>query len=868
MTKLRILFLAIAALWTTNLYGQRTEQTLNDSWRFMLSEEAAVPAADNPAWTRINIPHTWNTDAYTVKKYHRGHGWYTRGLTLGDPAGKRFFLRFEAVNHTAEVYVNGTRAALHEGGYTAFNVDITPYVRAGENRIAVRADNTLDDTPTLSGDFTMFGGIYRDVWLVTTPEVHFEMEDHGSSGIFVTTKAGEGKASWSVRAELCNDSKAERKIILTHRLISPQGTEIKKIEQAAKLAPGKRLTLAMPETALAGVQLWSPDEPNLYTVETTLGDGKAVFDRIVSPAGFRWWSIDPEKGFFLNGTPLKLHGVCRHQDRQPLGNALSDEMHRLDMKLIKEMGANFIRISHYPQDEAIIEQCDRLGLLVWEETPIVDYISTTQHFSDVCHSVLRDMIRSHYNHPSVVMWGYMNEILLHVLRRFSDEEQAAIIPVTLQLAQSLERTLHEEDPTRLSAIAFHGSQKYYEVGLGDVTDIVGWNLYNGWYGGKYTSFEGQLLREHELRPTRPIIISEYGAGADRRLHSRAPRSFDFSIEYQQEFLEYYVPVIEKLPFVLGGSLWNMVDFGSAQRDESMPRINNKGLLYTDRTPKDIYYYFQAAWRSDLPVVHIASRDWNDRVRVGAGKEQIKVYSNLANVELLVDGVSAGTKKTGNFTAVFEVEMGAGKHILTARNGATEDCCIVTMTVLPEKLTAQNTAGLELAVNVGSNCDYRSPLSYLTWVADRAYTPGSWGYVGGEILSGASNGRIGTQTQIAATDDNPLFQTLRQGIEGYRFDAPDGDYEVELLFADLFGQGSTVAHMLDGEAEAEKNSNRFDVVINGRTVDAGVDIASESARFTASKRRYLVRATGNEGVFVKFNATSGTTFLNGIKIRKL
>ncbi|MCO7112106.1 hypothetical protein NIB75_04975 [Bacteroides uniformis] len=343
--------------------------------------------------------------------------------------------------------------------------------------------------------------------------------------------------------------------------------------------------------------MWTPQTPRLYRVETTLRNRKTktLLDQSNHYTAFRWFRFDGDEGFFLNGKPYKLRGICRHQDQKPIGPALTDEMHRRDFLLMKEMGANFIRISHYPQDDALLEMCDKLGMLAWEEIPIIDIVPNTPGYGDNCERNLREMIRQHYNHPSIITWGYMNEILLVTQRKYKTEaELKPVLERTLALANRLERVLKEEDSTRISTMAFHGSNSYNETGLSKITDIVGWNLYQGWYGGDLTGFEKFLAQQHQNHPTHPMIVSEYGAGSDKRLHSLHPRAFDFSIEYQQKYLEHYLPVLEDTPYICGGTHWNFIDFSSALRDESMPRINNKGLVYADRTPKDVYHYYRGS----------------------------------------------------------------------------------------------------------------------------------------------------------------------------------------------------------------------------------------------------------------------------------
>ena len=437
---------------------------------------------------------------------------------------------------------------------------------------------------------------------------------------------------------------------------------------------------------------------------------------------------------------------------------------------------------------------------------------------------------------------------------------------TLALANRLERALKEEDPTRLSTMAFHGSNVYNEVGLSQITDVVGWNLYNGWYGGDVKGFDRFLEEQQTKYPDHPLIVSEYGAGSDKRLHSLSPRAFDFSSEYQQFYLEHYLPVLEQTPYVCGGTHWNFIDFSSALRDESMPRINNKGLVRADRTPKDVYYYYQAMWREDIPVLHIATRDWGKRCGIQQGDSPVylpvKVYTNLSEVELFIDGQSLGKQQVENRKAVFNVPFTGKAPYLSAcgeyQGRKVWDGIRVSYQAIPSQLNDDNLRALELAINVGSNCFFTSDESGLTWVPDQPYTAGSWGYVGGKEQS--------TQTQIRLTADGPLYQTLREGLEEYRFDVPRGVYEVEMHLADIFRKTETVAYQLGRDEKAKAGRNHFKLLCNGVLLE---DLApgETNGYFQAIRKKYVVR-NDTDHLSLSFQSVSGKCFLNAIKLRRI
>ena len=877
--KLRILIPMILFLSQT-VCAQHESKTINDGWKFHKGEceAAASPAYDDSAWNSIHLPHTWNTDAYTEKKYYQGTGWYRRTLTLPQHwQGKQVFLKLDAASKAATIYINGKEVGEHNGGYTACTFDITSLCSFNSpNSLAIRVDNARQDIPPISADFTFFGGIYRDVWLTAVSKQHFHLTNHSSDGIFISTpQVSEEKGTILIRGEIKNDAVQKASLELEHIVYNPDGSIAQTQKQSIQIKGGELYSFHTETTPILSPRLWTPETPHLYRVESILRDKKtkAILDRNNHHTGFRWFGFDGKTGFSLNGKPYKLRGICRHQDQKPIGVALTDEMHRRDMMLMKEMGANFIRISHYPQDDALLEMCDKLGMLAWEEIPIIDIVPDTPGYAENCESNLREMIRQHYNHPSIITWGHMNEILLVTQRRYKKEEELKpVLERTLALANRLEKVLKEEDSTRVSTMAFHGSNSYNEVGLGSITDIVGWNLYQGWYGGNLTGFERFLAEQHKKFPSHPMIVSEYGAGSDKRLHSLQPHAFDFSIEYQQKYLEHYLPVLEETSYICGGTHWNFIDFSSALRDESMPRINNKGLVYSNRTPKDIYYYYKAAWRQDIPVLHIASRDWTHRSGIQHGKEPVilpvKIYTNLPEVELFIDGKSLGKQKTKNFAVTFEVPFCQKEHFIAAKaenRKAVQDISFVedgirlNFTPIPANLNGTNLRDLELAINVGSYCFYTSDESNLTWLPDQPYTENGWGYIGGESKS--------SQIQIKNTNDGPLFQTLRNGIEGYRFDVPNGVYEIEFLFTDIFRENATTVYQLGHNSDVENRENRFDIIINDQTIEESFSPCRESDYFHALRKRYNITNFRNK-IEIRFSVRNGKSFLNGIKLRKL
>lgn len=848
----RCLLAIVVMFVVTSLQAQREMKTINDNWEFRKSIDES--------WESVNLPHTFNIDAYQQRNYYQGKGFYRRTLVLPEiVAERRYYMKIDAASKAANIRVNGKEVGSHVGGYTACIVDITEYIRK-ENLIEITVDNGRKDITPISADFTFWGGIYRDVWLISTPKQHFNMSNMGSDGIFISTPVvNEKRGVLKVKCEVTNDSHESSILEVRSAIYSPQGKLLQTIKQKQKLKSGETYIFENTSGAIESPDLWSPETPSLYLVKTTLVDPKSgkLLDEKNHKVGFRWFTFDGSKGFFLNGKSYKLRGLNRHQDQAPAGVALDDEAHRRDIFLMKELGCNFIRISHFPQDDAILEMCDELGLLAWEEIPIINIVPNTPGYDDNCEYNLREMIRQHYNHSSVITWGYMNEILL-TAPSIGKPEWLACKERTVNLAQRLEAVLKEEDPGRASVMAFNMTNLYNEIGL-NLVDVVGWNLYHGWYVDKLKDFNAWCEDQHRRYPDQPMIISEWGAGSDKRLHSTQGRAFDFSIEYQQTYIEHYLPFIENTEWISGCAYWNFIDFNVAARQESMPRVNNKGLAYNNRIWKDVAYYFKAMWRKDIPVIRIASRDWEMRTGEINKPQSIKIYSNMPEVELFINGQSIGCQKIANCHTVFNVILPEGISVLMAqgiKNGKTvQDAMTIQFKSLPNIAE-----GDELAINVGSNCYFTSDISNLTWLPDQPYTAGGWGYIGGKAHS--------TTSEIYNTLDGPIYQTWREGNWSYKIDAPIGEYEIELLIADVTKPAAQLANLLNKNKE-EKHSGetRFHISICGKQVETNFSPIDGGKHRTAFKRRYIIR-NEHDHIVISAGAVKGKPFLAGIKVRKL
>ena len=588
----------------------------------------------------------------------------------------------------------------------------------------------------------------------------------------------------------------------------------------------------------------------------------------MNPLGFRWYSVNSERGFLLNGNPIKLIGACRHQDYLGLGNALSKDLNVRDIQLLKDMGANFIRIAHYPQDPSVLDACDKLGIIAWEEIPIVNEINTTRDFYENCKNNLIEMIRQNFNHPSILIWSYCNEVLLGG-RNTKQEYRDSLV----EFLRQMESIVHKEDPARITSIALHASPIYDQCGVSAIPMTVGWNRYDGLGTGHLQDFTTFLNQEQLQHPSRPIFISEYGAGSDARIHNLNPQKCDYSIEFQQRFHEYYLPEILKRKYVVGSSLWNLVDFGSAFRQESMPHVNNKGIMYQNRVPKDVYYYYQAML-SKKPVVHIASHDWTLRTGTPNNSsdnfvnQPVKIYSNLKKVELFLNHNSLGIQPVNsNCISVYQVPFIQGKNFLEVHSEVSpgkyiDDEVVVDFKLNPYNLRQYKKSDLQIAVNVGSDCYYNDEQTRIIYQPDQYYHQGSWGFIGD------STDIVTTQQEINATTNGPLFQTGRENMKAYKFDVPDGVYTIDLYFCEPIRPIKRSLYILDSKNTDEKANRIFNVLVNGENIISGFNLAQSCGTLTAVIKTYRVSVKNGEGIIIGFKPIMGKPILSGIKVNRM
>ncbi|MDR0540940.1 MAG: DUF4982 domain-containing protein [Dysgonamonadaceae bacterium] len=870
-------------------HGQK-KYSINESWKFnrIPLEEGWKKSIDDKNWEIISIPHTWNDkDALDdTPGYYRGVGWYRKNVFIDNESeNKTTYIYFEGVNQEMELYVNEQLVGKHKGGYTRFCFNVTPFIKCGTyNLFAIKVDNAYNaGIPPLSADFTFFGGIYRDVYLIRKEKIHISPNDFASSGIYIKTpRVNADEALVEVKTILSNKFSRNEKIRLEHRFYSPSGEEIAGIFENLRLLPDTDTWNDSKQVKVKNPQLWSPDSPVLYTLKTLVWDekGKILLDQAVSSFGFRRFEFTADKGFFLNGKPLKLIGTNRHQCYENLGFALPDEMHVKDILLLKEMGANFLRVSHYPQDPVLMDLCDKLGILTSVEIPIVNAITEGEDFLDNSLNMIKEMVKQDFNHPSVVIWAYMNEVMLRP--PFSGERHKQYCREVNRQARTIDGLLRKEDPLRYTLIPFHGSMTAYEAaGLFDVPQIIGWNLYQGWYGGTFDGFDAFMDLFHKKYPDKPTIITEYGADVDPRLHSFRPERFDYTAEYANLYHDHYLKAITDRDYIAGAAIWNLNDFHSEARGNAVPHINNKGITGLDRKIKDTYSFYRA-FLSKHAVISIGSKEWKIRggVETENGKcvQPVRIYSNLPEISVTVNGKSLGTKiPVKNNVAEINIPFENGTNRMVASGMKDEhlirDFYQCDFNLIPASLAGKNIPVNGINVMLGSSRYFEDRISNTIWIPEQEYKAGNWGYVGGNTFRPKSNyGNLpASDLNILGTSQDPLFQTQREGIESFKFDVDKGKYALYLYWAELVPESKkeALAYNLGSDANYDTPENRsFHVKINNEYILKDFNIAAQCGTERAVIKKIEIDVTDNNGISIDFEAVKGKPVLNAVRLIKL
>ena len=619
--------------------------SLNENWTL------SFPKGDH-ATEQVNLPHTWNAvDGNDGNgSYLRTTGVYTRTFTTPKQPreGGRTYVEVLAAALNSTVKVNGQVATTHEGGFSIFRADVTDLCHEGENELTIEVSN--EDTPSMypsSADFTFYGGLYRGVNLISVPNAHFDLDYYGGPGMMVTPVPTEdGGANFTIKSFVTNPADD---LTVMYSIEDCFGREV---ASAVRGSADTEVTIYVPDA-----QLWSMDEPNLYTVVATLQRNNEEVDEIAANVGVRSFKVTPDEGFSINGVPTPLRGVSRHQDRVFEGNALTAEEHYDDAMLIKELGANTIRLAHYQHSQDFYNACDEIGFAVWAEIPFISVFKKGEGAHKHVMEEMKELIIQNYNHPSIMFWGISNEILI-----------GGISQELVDTHHDLEKLCKELDPTRLTTIA-HVSTTPVNGPMHHITDLESYNHYFGWYGGKMEQNGPWLDQFHAEHPDICIGISEYGCEGIINWHSNTPQCKDYTEEYQALYHEHMAQVFEDRPWVWASHVWNMFDFGCAARNEGgVSGRNNKGLITMDRkTKKDSYFVYQAYW-TQTPMVHIAGRRHAQR----AGETtEIKVYSNQDTVVLYVNGKEVG-QQTAHRVFKFNAALNEGFNTIVAVAGDVKD----------------------------------------------------------------------------------------------------------------------------------------------------------------------------------------------------
>ena len=599
---------------------------INKNWIFNMNGEES----------KVNLPHCFNANDGLTPTYQRTKCSYKKEL----PAMKsNVFLLIEGANSVCTVVVNGRVINTHKGGYSAFATDLTPYIKNGCT-IELFVDNSdFEEVYPSSADFTFWGGLYRNVYLVETNETHFSFSDYSSDGIYATPAKRDEK--WTLEIKCIIDNYSDN-AMLRCTLLDREDNIF-----AHGVSDKSEITLECDKAVL-----WNGREnPYLYTLQCEIIENDVILDNVSLKVGFREFYIDSEKGFFLNGKHLKLKGVCRHQDRENMGNAITEKEHAEDLDLILEVGANAIRLAHYQQSQFFYDLCDEKGMLVWAEVPVISSFSEAKQ--ENAKKQLTELIKQSFNHPSIFCWGIENEIT----QNKKNAKDKALVPCMKEL-NALVKSL---DNTRLSTCA-QLSVLDQSSPLNKITDILGYNHYFGWYDFGFEYLNKWFDNFHRDYPKTKLCLSEYGAEGLVNLHSQNPVQGDYSEEYQCIFHENYIQAINSRDWLWGSFVWNMFDFGAANRHEGgVTGRNNKGLVTYDRKiRKDSFYLYKAYW-SDDEFTHICSERFKIKK---AGRYDIKVYSNKKTVTIEVNGESLS--QNGDKIFVFkDIEIKNGENHLTA-----------------------------------------------------------------------------------------------------------------------------------------------------------------------------------------------------------
>ena len=650
----------------------RTFILLDKGWGYRPVSDTGLKSS----MKQVTVPHTWNANYIPgTRSYNREMMVYRRDLEITpDMKDKRLFLYFEGVNSSATVLVNNKSVGSHKGGYTAFCMEVTDYAKQGTNKLEVWVTNAYNpEILPISGDFNIYGGIHRPCHLLVTEQDCISPLFYASPGVFIhQDKVSEKQAQITVETMLSLRGKKQGLKVRT-TIEDVKGNIISQnIEQNVTNENVKQ------PFVIDHPVLWNAKQnPHLYKVIVELLDNGKVIDRVEQRTGLRYFSVDADKGFFLNGKYLDLYGFCLHEEVEGKGSALSAEDHERDMELVKESGATSLRLVHYPHSESIYHLSDENGIVLWTEIPMVgpggyDFCGfiNTDGLKEHARQVLKELVYQKYNHPSICFWGIFNEI-----RTNYDNAEP--------FARELHELYKEIDPSRLTTLASCDDPKFYQ----NCSDLMAWNKYIGWYGSRNApETAGNFFDKAKAASKRkPVAISEYGGGANVEHHfSMKENDVKPSGQFHPEEGQTYIhegnwSAFAQRPYMWAKYIWVFADFQSSIRNEGgKPGINDKGLVTYDRKiKKDAFYFYKANWSTE-PMIYITSRRFTERPEANV---QVKVYSNLRENTLYVNGKKIGKQKSDSLHRVVwqNVTLSKGENRIRvegkSKAGVIEDTCV-------------------------------------------------------------------------------------------------------------------------------------------------------------------------------------------------
>ncbi len=603
----------------------------------------ALFAKQGEAFAPVSLPHTWNAlDGQDGgNDYWRGVGVYT--IALPDPTpGKKQYIEFRGANHVATVYCNGKELGTHKGGFSTFRYDLTSAMLPTGNLLSVTVTNAKSDIYPQNADFTFYGGLYRDVSFIEADDVHFDLLKHGTDAVFVTPRS-----SGMTRVDLFPVNACGCTVRVT-------------LKDAGGNVAGEAVCDAACHTVVKldvkKPHLWQGvEDPYCYTCEAALLKDGEELDAVTVTYGYRSFHVDPNTGFWLNGKSMPLHGVSRHQDRQDKGWAISREDHAEDVAIIRELGANTIRLAHYQHDQYFYDLCDRTGFVLWAEIPFISQFNPSREAYDNTISQMTELVSQNYNHPAICFWGISNEITI------TGESEALYRNLC-----DLHALCKKLDPSRLTTMAEvsmvpMNSEHVY------ITDVLSYNHYFGWYVGDVEDNGPWLDEFHALNPDRCLGVSEYGAENILKWHTAEPDNHDYTEEYANHYHQEMLKTFAARPYLWSTHQWNCFDFAADARNEGgVIGRNNKGLVTYDRkTKKDAFYVYKAWWNPE-PMVFVSGGRFADRA---PGERDVIIYTNCDEVTLVVNGADVATQKAVDHMVTFEnVALNDGANIVTAYAG--------------------------------------------------------------------------------------------------------------------------------------------------------------------------------------------------------